>query len=282
MGVLGGVFLAGVGVYGLAAVWVAVHPAVLRRPAARVGDWFVFRILGRSISEARVRLIRRGGIGAAIAGVLTMGLAAAFAAGAMFTYLLDNVTDGDGLAQVDQPVSLWVANHREGWLTGLMRVVTQLGSLPAVTVIGVLGSVTVAIGTRRWAPVILMAVCAAGLQTCVTLVKVVVGRARPQLATAIATPSGYSFPSGHAASICAVAGLLAVLTCRLVVTTWTMQVLVWTVTVLIVAGVGASRVYLGVHFPTDVLAGWVLGGLWAAFVATAGAWWVTDTREVGH
>jgi undecaprenyl-diphosphatase len=61
--------------------------------------------------------------------------------------------------------------------------------------------------------------------------------------------------------------------CRWVIRQWAVQVAVWAATVTAIALIGFSRLYLGVHFLTDVLAGWLLGAGWAVTVILATSWW---------
>ncbi|WP_291526101.1 phosphatase PAP2 family protein [Branchiibius sp. NY16-3462-2] len=94
----------------------------------------------------------------------------------------------------------------------------------------------------------------------VLVVKNTVGRARPPIADMLgASPHSYSFPSGHTAMSTVLYGVLTVVLCRHVahgVGRWLLAVNA----ALLVVGVGLSRVYLGFHWLTDVLAGWALGG----------------------
>lgn len=91
--------------------------------------------------------------------------------------------------------------------------------------------------------------------------KHVFARARPALWMSIAPESTYSFPSGHAMGSMT---LVAVLVCLAWPTRWRWAAVV--AGVVFAAGVGMSRVYLGVHYPSDVLAGWAAGIAWVAGV----------------
>jgi undecaprenyl-diphosphatase len=112
--------------------------------------------------------------------------------------------------------------------------------------------------------VVVVAVLASGIER---LVKITVGRKRPDVAwRLIDLPPEPSFPSGHALNSMAIYGCIALLTARLVPARWRV--------VVIAAGVGLSlligltRPYLGVHYPFDVLAGWI-AGLAFAFLGSA-------------
>jgi undecaprenyl-diphosphatase len=79
------------------------------------------------------------------------------------------------------------------------------------------------------------------------------------------TPNSYSFPSGHAfGSVCFYGVLAAILATRVRGTAakWS----VWTVAILLMAMIGFSRIYLGVHYPSDVIAGYCAGAVWVAAV----------------
>jgi undecaprenyl-diphosphatase len=107
---------------------------------------------------------------------------------------------------------------------------------------GVAGAITIAIGAAI-----------------IEILKRLGGRARPDVLDPIIAEVGYSFPSGHTANATVAYGVLAVLVSRLPMHAGIRGAIV-AVLILVVFAVGLSRVWLGVHFPTDVLAGWLLGG----------------------
>jgi len=100
------------------------------------------------------------------------------------------------------------------------------------------------------------------------MLKPLVGRPRPHVGHLVSTATGYAFPSGHATQTAAVAVTLAAMAAAMT-ESWTKKVVIWSAAVLACAIVGFSRVYLGVHWPIDVLAGYALGALWAALCALA-------------
>ena len=208
----------------------------------------------------------------------SVGLLLAGVAGWLFGAVTQDVLDHEESVRLDGPVLWWVAGHREAWLTGVVRVVTELGSgrvlVPLLLVVGV----AVALRTRRWTVLGLLGVAELGAAGLYLAVKQLVARPRPPLALALVdTHSQLGFPSGHAAQAAACWGVLAWLVGGLPAwrRAWPMAVGAWTAALLVALAVGGSRVYLGVHWPTDVLGGWALGGLWLAVVLVA---WTTLAR----
>ncbi len=131
---------------------------------------------------------------------------------------------------------------------------------------------------RRFAEALLVFVVVAGGQLLGTLAKNVVTRERPPASGAlIALPGSYAFPSGHALAAVLLYGVLGFLLAREMCTRRA-RIAVSVVAIAIIILVGVSRVYLGVHWPTDVFAAWVLGGAWLAVCAWAYVRW--DSRRV--
>jgi undecaprenyl-diphosphatase len=183
-------------------------------------------------------------------------------AGAAFGLLWLDVRIGDGGLPIDRPAVRYLAEHRTTWLTTVMRDLTWLGSttvlLPLILVVGV----ALLRSTRTWRPTALLALSLLGAKVLSDSFKALVGRDRPRIGPVVATASGHSFPSGHATQVTAVAITLAVLGAART-TSRVRQVAAWSVAAVLSLTVGFSRVYLGVHWPTDVLAGFALGSLWA-------------------
>ena len=140
-----------------------------------------------------------------------------------------------------------------------LRVVTETGSTWAVVILAAVALlVGVAIGPWRHGVVAAVVVGLASLGN--GLIKAVIGRKRPDLIDAILSEPGYSFPSGHAALGMVGWGILAVLVSRTRLPR-ALRVSLVAGMALLIALIGVSRIYLGVHYPTDVLAGWTLGGV---------------------
>lgn len=165
-----------------------------------------------------------------------------------------DVTDG-----FDQAVLEFI---QSGWPTGSLAIlapITELGSTAAVTIIAIVCLVIGAAVGPWWHGVIGAAVI--GLTAlAVEVVKAFVGRERPEILDPIVDEHGFSFPSGHATLSMTAYGVLTVLIWRSRLPR-AAKVAITAGVVVIVLAVGVSRVWLGVHFPVDVLAGWLIGGV---------------------
>jgi undecaprenyl-diphosphatase len=161
-------------------------------------------------------------------------------------------------------VTAWVIAHRTGWLTSALQVLTWLGSTAVIIPAGLAIGLYFLRRRRTWRPLALLAAAVAGAIGLYHIVKPLVGRPRPPAAIWIGRYTGASFPSGHATQSAAFYAMLAiVLGAGLSIRR---RAVVWGAAALVVAVVGASRIYLGAHWLTDVLAGYALGASWVAIV----------------
>jgi undecaprenyl-diphosphatase len=200
--------------------------------------------------------------------VLVAGAVTAVGLAAVFAEILDAVVEGDDLAAIDRPVVAWVADRRAGWLSDLVVAVTDLGDTLVLATVVTAVAVGVAYRLRSWRPVLLAALVAGGCGLLVAAAKVLIGRDRPDPLLRVVTETGYSFPSGHATSALTAFATVAWLVC-MVTTGRTVRATAWLAAGLLTVAIGLSRVYLGVHYPSDVLGGWVLGATWLVTVAVA-------------
>jgi len=167
-------------------------------------------------------------------------------------------------AGFDTAVAAWFYSTRTGTLTAVMKGITDLGNW---YILGALCAALLLIKPIRkqyGIPVSLTALFASLLNR---YLKLAFQRPRPDLSWRLIAQSGYSFPSGHALTSMVVFGLLLYLV-RRYVTNKTRANALTALLLIPLIFVGLSRIYLGVHFPTDVLGGWLLG---LAIVAAAGA-----------
>lgn len=180
--------------------------------------------------------------------------------------VLDNVLEGEGVSGVDRPALSWVVERRTPALTSFFQAVTTLGNTAVVSTASIV-VVAVLLLARRWVSAGQVALAQLGAGALVTVGKVAVGRQRPPESTRLAVEQTLSFPSGHALGT-------TVLAVTLVSLVWRrtrrrgLRALAAGVAALVVLAVGVSRVYLGVHWVTDVLGGWLIGGTWATVCLT--------------
>jgi undecaprenyl-diphosphatase len=188
-----------------------------------------------------------------------------------FAELADGVIEGDSQA-FDRAVLLWIHNHSPGWLDTPMRLVTALGYYWVV--LPLLAGAVLVFYLKGWRlSTVLLIVSTAGGVFLTTVLKAVFRRARPELIDSDYTASFYSFPSGHATVAVGFYGALTlILAYRLRgLARWAVA----TGGVLLVLVIGFSRLYLGVHYPTDVLAGFLAAPLWVISVGAVYVVWLS-------
>lgn len=172
--------------------------------------------------------------------------------------LLDGVLEGADLASYDRPVSAAVVDARSPVLTGIARALTFLGSADALVPLTLVLVAGLLLG-RRWMPAVAVAAGMSASLLATIVLKGAVGRDRPPAADVLGAKStGYAFPSGHTLNSTVFLGLAAGLLWWALRRTWTRTLMVAGSAGLAV-GVGLSRVYLGYHWLTDVMAGWSVG-----------------------
>ncbi len=150
------------------------------------------------------------------------------------------------------------------WFEEVARDVTGLGGVAVVTLMS-LAVLAYLLLRRAYTNAIVIAIAVVGAQLASTLLKIGFGRPRPDLVPHLAQVYTASFPSGHAMVSTAVYLTFATQLATLHRDHLIRGYLIAIALVLVVL-IGASRVYLGVHWPTDVLAGWAAGGTWALLV----------------
>lgn len=156
------------------------------------------------------------------------------------------------------------------WLRGAAVNVTAVGS-PTVLTLATIAAVVLLLAARHRLAALVAVLAASSGGMAITLIKHVVARPRPTLVEHWVTVHDLSFPSGHSASSAVIYLTLAALATQ-VVRGRALRRTIMALAVILVGMIGLSRVYLGVHWPSDVLAGWSLGTAWALgwWLATAG------------
>jgi undecaprenyl-diphosphatase len=201
-----------------------------------------------------------GGIGL-LAAALAAGLITLLIAGATTTY--DSVKEGDGLAQIDQPVLTWMGAHRTRALDTAVTAFTNIGGPTLLPIIATIVTVLLAWRWHSWTPIAFMVVATAGSLAITAAGKDLAARVRPPQSLAVPPfESSPSFPSGHTLNSTVIAIVLSYLVVLHVPRRRARTAVIIGLGVYAVL-MGLSRVFLGQHWFTDVIAGWVAGAAWA-------------------
>lgn len=198
--------------------------------------------------------------------------AAALLSAIAFAEIADEIVEGPtgSLRGFDERVLGIFIRLRSPWLNDLAVEFTSLGSATLIIVI-ILIAETVLLLARLRSRAVQLLLAASGAGITMLLTKWVFARPRPEPLHHVIAEAGFSFPSGHSLEAAAVYFTIALLACRHFREAGARFVLL-TFATLISTGVAASRVYLGVHYPSDVTAGLCLGVAWALMVQALAVW----------
>jgi len=231
-------------------------------------ETFLGRLLDRYGETVRL-LANRLTLAAAV--WLVAGLASSMFVVWAFAELTEEVIEGES-RRFDRAVLLWIDANSPAWLDDPMRFFTALGYYWVVLPLLAVAVAAFYLANWRLSAVVLL-VSTAGSVVLTTVLKAVFRRTRPDILESGYTASFYSFPSGHATVAVGFYGALTlILAYRL------RGAARWTVVVfgtLVVLLIGFSRLYLGVHYPTDVLAGYLAAPLWLVSVGTVYVLWIS-------
>jgi membrane-associated phospholipid phosphatase len=192
---------------------------------------------------------------------VVVGALVLIGAGGLFGAIVANVVSHDAfLFGVDLHVANWLHAHATPTLTSVMLFVSYFGAPVTVIVIGAVAALTLLWHRRRYALLALVVALPGGMLGNV-LMKNLVQRQRPSFDDPLLTLTSYSFPSGHALGATLLYGVLAA------VMVWTATNRRWRLTAIVVASImialiSFSRIYLGVHYLSDVVAGMLSGVVW--------------------
>ena len=180
----------------------------------------------------------------------------------VFGWLAEEMLEGD-TQQFDAFVRTAVHQFATPSVTRLMQISSFLGSVAAVTGMSLV-AVCVSLYFRHTRTAALLAITMLGVAALDVALKHAFHRPRP-VAFFGASPSSYSFPSGHAlGSLCFYGVLAAILAGR--ARGRRAKFCIWVATVVLVGMIGLSRIYLGVHYPSDVIAGYCAAAVWVGAV----------------
>ena len=201
---------------------------------------------------------------------IVAGFAAALAALLLFAWLANGVMRGEAI-RFDLGARAAVHSLASPGVTYVMLGFTWLGSVPCVVALAAL-LVWRFVKLGRMRAAIILVVATAGAEALDQVLKLIFHRPRPEAFFGFPDPITYSFPSGHAITAASFYGVLAAIVAaregRRAV-----RAAVWCAAALTAAGIGLSRVYLGVHYPSDVVAGYAAAVVWAAALYAAYGIW---------
>jgi undecaprenyl-diphosphatase len=215
----------------------------------RLGQWF------KPYAALWITLLVGGAL------VVTMALLGA--------EVYDDVVDDQGLASLDLPALEFAQNLRTPDLDAGVTAFTNIGGGIGMPILASILTAWLTFLSRSWRPIILIGGAAAVSTTATTVGKRLVGRTRPDHSEAVPPfETSPSFPSGHTLNTTVVIGVLLYILCLQFHKLW-VRIAAITAGVIFIIAMGLSRVFLGHHWLTDVMAGWLLGLAWVAMVILA-------------
>lgn len=194
--------------------------------------------------------------------LILVGAAVALGGTYAFAELAGHVTSG-ATQRFDDSVLQWIYQNRPPMLEPVMLEITFLGTGTVVLMLVAVSGLFLWLSNHRFSAV-LLAIATVGGLLLNNLLKFGFGRPRPQIFDWGTEVVSWSFPSGHAMSSAVVYGTVAYLAARLQKRR-THRVLTMMGAVLVILLISVSRLYLGVHYPSDVIAGVIIGLAWAGF-----------------
>jgi membrane-associated phospholipid phosphatase len=179
---------------------------------------------------------------------------------------VEDLLTGDPIVRFDRVLDDYLHAHATPDLTTFFLIVTALGSIEVIVLLGVVVAAFLT-WRRRWLFLGSWLAAVAGSAVLNQLLKGLFERPRPHFEHPLLVETSYSFPSGHAMESFVVYGMLAYFAV-LALRTWESRVGVVLGAALLVVLIGFSRMYLGVHYFSDVIAGYAAGGVWLSALIT--------------
>jgi membrane-associated phospholipid phosphatase len=192
-----------------------------------------------------------------------LSIAAFLSSVALFGFLAQAYLTRDATVQVDIRLANALNANAVSSATTAFEAVTTLGSTSVLALVAAT-AVAYLVHRRRGRDAALLVVALAGAQLVTWILKAALERPRPSFDEPVATADWFSFPSGHASNSLALYGALAYVFAGR--SSRPVRAVVLAGLTLLVAAIGFSRVYLGVHYLTDVIAGYSAGLAWLLLV----------------
>lgn len=200
--------------------------------------------------------------------ILAIGMVATAVAGDAFIDIAERVQqESSRLHQIDSSVHAWASETRSGGSTSFFTTMTLIGTPVGLAAMGVIVAAYLAFtGHWRWGAYLLLTAGIGGLLN--LWLKATFARARPELAEALRGAHGYSFPSGHAMGSTIFFGALSYIAFRYF-KSWHSRAVAVAFTTSMIVAIATSRIYLGVHWISDIAGGISAGVVWLATTTVA-------------
>jgi undecaprenyl-diphosphatase len=260
----------------LAYRWVLRHPERVKRWFDRIGGRHVYAFLESPAGHWLVRRFSPNGIYGL---VLTVGLVLTGLFAWAFGGIVQDVVARDPLVRTDLAVVRYFHAHGEPYLTTGVSVFEAVFSPSALLTVSVIAGLALLLLARRRGDFetglsgVVLLVTAAGTAALSILFKLLFHRPRPPSSLQLAHETGFGFPSSHAMVAVAVGATVWYLFGLRPLArwggSWQQKSRIGLAVVALAVFVGLGRVYTGASYPSDVLAGWALGGVWASVCLTA-------------
>ena len=197
---------------------------------------------------------------------VVLSLLAALLSLVLFHWLADEIMEGETL-DFDEAARAFIHAFATPALTVVMRIFSNIGGIPSVVIASLIACMAL-LWKRRPTAASLVSGAVGGAAILIWALKLLFQRERPQPYLGISTPADFSFPSGHALmSFCFYGVLAGILVAG--ESSRSQRIAIWSVAAIMAFGIGVSRIYLGVHYPSDVIGGYLAGLVWVLGVRLA-------------
>ena len=187
-----------------------------------------------------------------------------------FSEIAEEIGPATPQVAFDQQLAGWFNRQAHPTLTTAAQAISLLGSVAFLSAISVCLGIYFAVRSR-WNRFVALALTMLGGSLLNIVLKHFFQRQRPVLENPLVTLTSFAFPSGHTMGATLLYGILTLIALRFVKTPWQRVALIVTA-ISLIALIGLTRIYLGAHFLTDVLAAFAIGSAWLAF-----AWTTAET-----
>ena len=184
---------------------------------------------------------------------------------ALFIHLTFSITTSGNIQNFDEGILKWVETLRTPFMNSMMLDVTALGGLALTIVLGLLSVALFVLAGDGIAALHLIITSTGGFFISMWT-KSIISRPRPSIIPQLIHASGFSYPSGHSITSAAIYLTMAILACRHF-KSYRSRIILLLLAGIMIALISFSRIYLGVHYPSDTMSGALLGLAWALVTA---------------